>query len=291
MTSLQKLLTTSPVLFDGATGTEYQRRGLPIGAAPEQWLFEHPELVEEVHRAYVAAGARVIETCTFGASRKRMEMSGIDRSVAEVNARGVELARNAASGAALIAGSVGPLGGLVEPYGEITVQEAEEIFAEQIDALVTNAVDLILIETMISVDEASIALRMAKQCSAPVVGVTMTFERSGTTVRTPFGETIDDVVRMLQEGGAHFGGANCGAGFDVMLPVAEQFRAATTLPLLMQSNAGIPTVEQGAMIYPETPESFAQFVRTLAQLRIEMIGGCCGTGPEHIQSARSVIFP
>lgn len=287
--NFKQLLANAPVLFDGATGTEYQRRGLPVGAAPEQWITEHPERVVDVHRTYIAAGAQVIETCTFGATRRRMDASGLEISVAELNKKAVALAQQAANEKILVAGSVGPLGGLLEPYGDISIAEAETLFAEQISVLHQSGADIILIETMISLGEAIVALRTAKNIGALNIGVTMTFDMTGSEPRTPFGEPIHEVARELLNEGASFIGANCGAGFELMRRVANDFRAATTLPLLIQTNAGIPVIEEGNILYPETPQTFGTFVKEMRNLGVEMIGGCCGTTPEHIAEAQRAL--
>lgn len=287
--NFQHLLEQTPVLFDGATGTEYQKRGLPIGAAPELWVIEHPEIVLDVHRSYIAAGAQVIETCTFGATQKRMEASGLEYAVSEINKQAVLLAREAAGETIFVAGSVGPFGGILEPYGDVSIEEAEKLFAEQISALNESGADLILIETMISLSEAVTAARVAKSLGAKIIGVTMTFEMTGAEPRTSFGESIDEVARTLANEGVTFLGANCGAGFDLMRRVAGDFRAATSLPLLIQSNAGIPSVQNGKIVYPETPESFGRFVQEIKNFGIEMIGGCCGTTPEHLAEAKAAL--
>ncbi len=288
--TLQHLLAKKPVLFDGATGTEYQRRGLPIGAAPEIWVMENPDAVKDVHRTYVAAGAQVIETCTFGATKRRLEASDVRYSVADVTRTAVALAQEAANGKALVAGSVGPFGGILEPYGDVTVGEVEELFAEQISVLVESGVDIVLIETMISLSEAIVALRTAKSVGASTVGVTMTFEMTGSEPRTSFGESVRDVAAALTAEGATFIGANCGAGFELMRIVATSFRSESKIPILIQTNAGIPTVEKGLIVYPEQAASFGRFVKELADLGVDMIGGCCGTTPEHIAEARTNII-
>lgn len=287
--NFHQLLHNTPVLFDGATGTEYQRRGLPIGAAPELWVCERPDIVTQVHQSYLNAGSQVIETCTFGATRRRLEASDVPYSPADVNRRAVALAQQAAAGKALVAGSVGPFGGILEPYGDVPVPEAEELFAEQIAVLIDCGVDMVLIETMISLSEAVVALRTAQSLGAAAAGVTMTFEMTGGEPRTSFGETIADVVTTLTAEGASFIGANCGAGFDLMRRVATEFRRQAAVPLLIQTNAGIPAVENGAIVYPEQAESYGRFVKELADLGIEMIGGCCGTTPEHIARARMLL--
>ncbi len=283
--TFDQLLQNNPVLFDGATGTEYQRHGLPIGAAPELWVMEKPEIVQQVHRSYIQAGSKVIETCTFGATRRRLEASEVNFSVSDVNRRAVELAKDAANGKVLIAGSVGPFGGILEPFGDVLVSDVEELFAEQMSVLVESGVDIVLIETMISLSEAVVALRTAQRVGAPIVGVTMTFELTGGVARTSFGETVQEAVTSLTNEGATFIGANCGAGFDLMRQVAKEFRAHSTIPVLIQTNAGIPTIEKGMIVYPEQADSYGKFVKELADLGIEMIGGCCGTTPEHIMKA------
>lgn len=287
--NLTDLMLDTPILFDGATGTEYQRHGLPVGAAPEVWVMERPDIVQKVHRSYIDAGAQVIETCTFGATRRRLEASDVAYSVAEVNRRAVELAQKASGGKVLIAGSVGPFGGILEPYGDVTVEEVEELFAEQISVLLECGVDIVIIETMISLSEAAIALRTAKSLGAQTAGVTMTFEMTGSEPRTSFGEPVREAVISMAGEGASFVGANCGSGFDVMRRVAKEFKTTSPLPVLIQTNAGIPSVENGRIEYPEHAASFGSFVKELSEMGIEMIGGCCGTTPEHIAEAKKNI--
>jgi 5-methyltetrahydrofolate--homocysteine methyltransferase len=291
MPTMNELLSRTCVLFDGGTGTEYQKRGLPVGAAPETWVIERPDAVREVHRAYVDAGADVIETCTFGASRIRMGLAGITTPVRELNLRAVQLAKEAAGGRALVAGSVGPLGEILEPYGDLPVEKAGEIFAEQICALVEAGVDVVLIETMLSLEEALVAVRAARSCGAPAIGVTMTFEPSPNGPRTSFGETVATVARRLQEEGVTFIGSNCGSGFDLMRTVAKEYRQASPMPLLIQTNAGIPSLDpSGKNVYPEQAEGFGRYASELHKLGIPMIGGCCGTTPGHIAAARKELF-
>jgi 5-methyltetrahydrofolate--homocysteine methyltransferase len=291
MTTVEALLSRKCVLFDGGTGTEYQKRGLPVGAAPELWVMDQPEKVKDVHRAYLQAGAHVIETCTFGASRTRMSLSDLKATVREVNTRAVQLAHEAAAGKALVAGSVGPLGVILEPYGEMPVDEAEAVFSEQIGALVESGADMILIETMLSLAEALLAARVAKKLGAPAVGVTMTYERSAGGPRTSFGETVATVAGALEQEGVAFLGSNCGSGFELMRSVAREYRQATTMPLLIQTNAGIPSVDpSGHNVYPESAESFGRFAVELHAMGIAMIGGCCGTTPEHIAAAHKHLF-
>lgn len=270
------------LFFDGAMGTELQRRGLPIGKPPEILNIENPQLVEEVHRDYIKSGAMVIETNTFGGNRIRLKKSGLEDKVEEINKKGVEIALKASEGKVLVAGSVGPLGELIEPFGDITEEEAEEVFTEQINILVKNGVDFILVETMISLNEALIALKAAKKFDI-LVGVTLSFEWTERGGRTPFGDEVEYSIKELEKAGADFVGANCGKGFEDMLKIAPIIRKATNLPVLIQPNAGLPKWENGKLLYPETPENFKKFTEEMIKLDINYIGGCCGTTPKHIE--------
>lgn len=278
----KKTLLPNFLFFDGAMGTELQRRGLPIGKPPEILNIENPLLVEEVHRDYIKSGAMVIETNTFGGNRLRLRKSNLEDKIKEINQKGVEIALKASEGKVLVAGSVGPLGELIEPFGDISEEEAEDIFTEQINILVNSGVDFILIETMISLKEALIALKSAKKFHIPV-GVTLSFEWTERGGRTPFGDEVEYSIKELEKAGADFVGANCGKGFEDMLKIAPIIRKATNLPVLIQPNAGLPKWENGKLIYPETPEEFQRFTEEMIKLNINYIGGCCGTTPKHIE--------
>jgi 5-methyltetrahydrofolate--homocysteine methyltransferase len=269
------------IFFDGANGTEYQRRGLPPGAAPESLVLTDPHIVNQVHREYVVAGSRVITTNTFGGNRKRLAASGLETQIQQINRRAVELAREA--GAPLVAGSMGPLGTFIEPYGEITKDEALALFQEQAELLKQAGVDLVLIETMMSLDEALMALQAARETGIRAVGVTLTFDLTPEGPRTPFGETPALAACRLLEAGAMFVGTNCGKGIEVMRAIASNMiQGVDPRRILLQPNAGIPTVVFGELRYPETPEEYGAFVREMAQRGIRLFGGCCGTTAEHI---------
>lgn len=278
----KKTLLPNFLFFDGAMGTELQRRGLPIGKPPEILNIENPLLVEEVHRDYIKSGAMVIETNTFGGNRLRLRKSNLEDKIKEINQKGVEIALKASEGKVLVAGSVGPLGELIEPFGDISEEEAEDIFTEQINILVNSGVDFILIETMISLREALIALKSAKKFHISV-GVTLSFEWTERGGRTPFGDEVEYSIKELEKAGADFVGANCGKGFEDMLKIAPIIRKATNLPVLIQPNAGLPKWKNGKLIYPETPEDFQRFTEEMINLNINYIGGCCGTTPKHIE--------
>lgn len=274
--------------FDGAIGTECIRHGLAQGTPPELWTLERPDIIRAIHRQYVEAGAQVITTNTFGGNRYRLRGRKLESQRAAVNRTAVELAKREAEGKALIAGSVGPLGEMLEPYGTLSSSEAREAFHEQIADLIEAGVDLILIETMMSVAEARCALEAAKDAGAKTIAVTFTFE-GGADPRTPFGETPDDVITALEDCRFDIVGANCGDGFVTMNTVAERMKATTTIPVLIQSNAGLPSHVDAALTYPETKAGFADFGLSLWNHGVDFIGGCCGTTPEHIRQLREAV--
>lgn len=289
MTLEEYIQAKVPVLFDGAMGTECQKRGLPAGSPPELLNLENPDELKAIHQLYIAAGANLIESNTFGGNRKRLEANGLLKRVKEVNRTAAEAALEAAGGKTLVAGSVGPLGALVEPYGEISLQEARDIFGEQISILREAGIHMILIETMISLEEAVLAFEAARESGATTVGVTMTFEPTPNGPRTAFGESPSQAARTLSEKGAAIVGSNCGSDFETMRAVAKEYLAATDKPILIQPNAGIPSVEHGSFVYPEDPQRFGRFVGELRSIGIPLIGGCCGTTPQHIAVGREVL--
>lgn len=278
-------LFDSFLLFDGATGTEYQNRGLAAGLPPELFTLEHPEIAAAVHRAYAEAGAMVVETNTFGASVPRLSPHGLADRVGELNRAAVEIARTSAPPPIQVAGSVGPLGTPLEPYGDLPEKDARAHFMEQMRALLGAGVDMILIETMLSLREAVIACETARECGAPAVGVTLTFDDTAKGPRTLFGESPEECHLALRTAGADLIGGNCGSGLEVMQRVGEAFLGCSTLPILLQPNAGLPEYAGGTIRYPVTPEEFAAFAARMAVAGVRAIGGCCGTGPEHIRKA------
>ncbi len=227
----------------------------------------------------------MIETNTFGGNRIRLAEFGLEKSIIDVNRKAVDLALHAARNQAIVAGSVGPLGKLLVPYGDIHLTEAIEIYNEQIRILLESGAELILIETMISLDEALIALQAAQEAGAKIVGVTLTFDPSPEGPRTPFGESPTKCVESLESKGASFIGSNCGSDFKTMKSVAAEMKKVASKPILIQANAGLPTMSEGKNHFPEGPDSFAAFVRELSSLGIQYIGGCCGTTPGHIAAA------
>lgn len=275
------------LISDGATGTYLQSRGLGDGD-PEEWNATRPDIVREMARAYFDVGSDLVLTNSFGGTRVRQRHYGFENRVHEFNRLAAEHARSEAPEDRFVVGSVGPTGEVLnDPLKDDPIGEAEmyEAFAEQITALAEGGVDAVNIETMIDVEEAKIAIRAARENTDLVVFSTMFFDKGPRGFFTMMGTTPDVAMRELVAAGADVVGANCGNGVDVMLELARQLRAATDAPLLVHSNAGIPVAKGGEIFYPESPEYMAPRFRAMVEeAGVNIVGGCCGTGPDHIRA-------
>ena len=269
------LNTPGPVLLDGGMGTMLQARGLSMGEWPELAALEHPDWLEDIHRAYVEAGAQILCANTFGANREKLGRTG--RTVEEVVPPSVEIARRAARGRALVALDVGPTGQLLEPTGMLGFEDAVDLFAQVVRAGVKAGADLIAIETMTDLQEARAALLAAKENSNLPVLVTMTYEASG---RTFLGCSPAAAALTLEGLGADAVGVNCSLGPREMPPLVEELLKWTKLPIVLKPNAGLPHPDGSG--YDITPLEFAQSLAALADLGVKVFGGCCGTTPEYI---------
>ncbi len=286
MNFLSTLKSQKVLLCDGAMGTELQRRGLQVGDCPEEYNLSHPYIIQSIHKDYFEAGSDIVETNTFGANRLRLKFFGLENQVREINLAAVDNAKAVKPSTRFIAGSIGPLGEILEPLGTISEDLAYEVFYEQAKALQEGGVDVIFIETMMSIEEAVIAVKSVKEnCSLPIAA-SMTFELGKSGIRTPWGVTVQTAVNELTKAGADIIGSNCGNGFDEMLNVITEMRALTNMPILAQSNAGIPQLIEGKLVYSETPELIAPKVVEFLRLGVNIIGGCCGTQPDHIKIFR-----
>ena len=225
------------ILSDGAMGTMLQAHGLSAGVVPELWNAEHPEVIREIHRAYLEVGAQIATANTFGGNRLRMAKAGLAERSVELSRLGITLAREVVGDEAWVAGSVGPIGQLLEPYGPLTVAAAEEAFAEQVVALAEAGADLILLETHYDAEEAACAIRMAKAHTSLPVFCTFAFDARG---RTMMGLRPAEAAARIQEAGGNVVGANCGAGPAAILAALQGMQGATNLPLMAQANAGVP---------------------------------------------------
>lgn len=286
---LSELKSKKVLLCDGAMGTELQRRGLKAGDCPEEYNISNPKIIQEIHKDYYDAGSDIVETNTFGANRLRLKFYGLENRVKEINFAAVNNAKEVRLKNKFIAGSIGPLGELLEPIGSISDNFAYEIFCEQAKILEEAGVDILIIETMMAIEEAVIAVKAAKENTSLPVSASMTFELGKTGLKTPWGVDIQTAVNELTNAGADIIGSNCGKGFDEMIQVIAEMKKLTTKPILAQSNAGIPELVGGNLFYKETPEMIAPKVLELLKSGVNILGGCCGTNPLHIKKMRAVL--
>ena len=281
MRSFARLLAEGAVLLaDGATGTNYQEMGIEPGVAPEEWVFDAPDRVVELHRRFAEAGSDLVLTCSFGATTPRLADGPLAGRAAEVNARAAELAREAVGDDRLVAGSLGPTGQLVEPYGVLTREVCVEAYAEQAEALAEGGVDLLVLETFFALEEALWAIEGVQSVTDLPLVASFSFDQ-GT--HTMMGVSPTDVVAAVGPLGVAAIGANCGRSLaDTDAIVTELLAAAPGLPLWVKPNAGVPRVVGDAVVYEAGPEDLAAHVRGYADRGVRVVGGCCGSTPEHI---------
>lgn len=273
------------LVSDGAMGTMLQSLGLEPGHCPESWNLAHPERVQQVHRAYLEAGANLLTTNTFGGNRLRLAAHGLADQLVEINRRAVELAREVAGDRAAVMASVGPTGALLEPLGDLSEQQAYEIFAEQIEALRQGGADTVILETFMALEEIVAALRAAKALGMRVIA-SMSF---GAGERTMMGVTPEQAATTLVEEGALVVGANCSTGAQEMVPVIQRMRAVVSVPLIAQPNAGMPTLVEGRAVYTQKPEEMAAFVPQFVQAGANIVGSCCGSTPDFTREIARVL--
>jgi len=286
-------LKSGTIVCDGAMGTELQRRGLGRGVTPDSWNITHPEKVKDVHNAYIQAGAQVILTNTFGANAMRSAADG-QYSVQQLNHAAAKNARECAGQDVLVFGDIGPTGreDQLPPYGNQPEKLFYDTFKEQAISLAEAGVDAILIETMSSLAEAAIAVRAAKENTDLTIFCTMSFalppdSRPGD-FRTPWGDELSDIVDKLTQSGAEGLGSNCGDLVEEMPDLARKMREMTDLPLIFETNAGRPRVdEEYRSIYSLDPKGLAEIAFQLVEAGANIVGGCCGTTPEHIAAIRN----
>ena len=294
---LDRLGRGETLISDGATGTYLQGHGLEPGGCPEAFNVSHADVVRGMAREYFEAGADMVLTNSFGGSRFMLGKYGLGKygladRVSEFNRLAAEHARSEASEGRYVVGSVGPTGEFLEPLGELSEAEMLDGFTEQIGALVAGGVDAVVVETMTALEESALAIKAAREHSAEglTVMATMTFDIGPRGFFTMMGVTPERAVKELQDAGADIVGANCGNGIEVMVDLARELRAATDAPLLVHCNAGIPAVQRGEIVYPESPEFMARGFRTLVEdVGVNVVGGCCGTGPAHVRALVGVV--
>jgi methionine synthase I (cobalamin-dependent) len=282
------LLREGVLLLDGGMGSLLIAAGLQQGTAPEAWLFERPEAVLDAHRAYAEAGSDVLHTNTFGGTPPKLKASGLEGRCAVVSRRAVELARQAASGRALVAGDMGPTGLMRPPVGQASEEDYFAAYAEQAAALTDAGADLLSIETQYDLTEALAAVRAAVATGLPVLA-SMTFEKKKRGFFTIMGDPLSPSLRRLAEAGAHAVGLNCSVTSSVMLEMVLEVLPALTMPLAAQPNAGQPRVTPDGVTYDADPEAFARDLLAMARAGARLLGGCCGTGPAFVREARRLL--
>ncbi|MBN1450530.1 MAG: homocysteine S-methyltransferase family protein [Anaerolineales bacterium] len=281
---LERLNAGEIMVADGATGTNLIRMGFKSGTVPEDLVMDDPDTILKLATAFVEAGSDIILTCTFGGTRLRMKESKYADRAPEVNKRAVELARKAASTRTdvLVAGSMGPTGALMKPFGPMSPEEALETYAEQARALVEGGVDLLLIETMFAFDETNAAFEGARSVTDLPIVVSFSYDRG---VRTMMGVKPKDVVKVYSEKGAALVGANCGTTLENMEKVITEYAETVPgFPLWAKPNAGLPRmdVETQIAMYDVTPGQMGAHARQYVALGARVVGGCCGSTPEHV---------
>src|SRR5919202_382500 len=287
---LDRLSSGAPILFDGAMGTQLYARGIPYERCFDELNLLQPDLVQAVHREYIAAGAEAIETNTFAANRVRLATYGLESKVRDINFRGVKIAREAkeVSGEPVfLAGSVSSVGQPLAPVGTITRAQVRAIFVEQMEALLEAGVDLLVLETFSNVAELCEAVRAARGVSVdlPLV-VEVSVAEDGTTLA---GATPEEVVKALDRLAVDAIGVNCGVGPQSALDAITRMAARTQQPLAAMPNAGHPTTQGGRQMYVSTPEYFAEYAQRFARAGVSIVGGCCGTTPAHIAAMRAAL--
>jgi 5-methyltetrahydrofolate--homocysteine methyltransferase len=285
MSSLLTALKNKKVLVsDGAWGTFLFQRGLQPGECPELWNITHREDVFAIAKSYIDAGADIILTNSFGGSPLKLRQYGLEDRTAELNETAAAISREAAGADHLVLGSIGPTGVMLM-MGEISGETLFEGFSIQAEALKRGGADALCVETMSDLDEACLAVRASRESTGLEVACTFTFEKTMSgEFRTMMGVSPKDMVLAVKEAGASVIGTNCGNGFDQMIDIVREIRSVDPItPILVHANAGKPVFQDGATVFPETPDMMAAKVQDLIKCGANIIGGCCGTTPAHIQ--------
>ena len=276
-------------MSDGAWGTFLQKKGLKPGECPELWCVDRRAEVLDVARGYITAGADMIESDSFGGSRFKLEHYGLGDRTAEINEAAARVSREAAGAGKWVIASIGPTGKMLAA-GDVTEEELYAAFKEQSLALAKGGADALCIETMSAADEAGIAIRAARENTHCEVICTFTFQRGAKGYRTMMGLSPAKAAEEAVQAGAHIIGPNCGNGMEQMIEIVKEMRAAAkTTPILVHANAGLPQTVNGVDVFPESPEDMAARVKAIVDAGANIVGGCCGTTPAHIQAIRKAV--
>ncbi|MGN0323347.1 MAG: homocysteine S-methyltransferase family protein [Oliverpabstia sp.] len=283
----QALTNKGVVLLDGATGSNLRKAGMPVGISSEQWVLEHPQVLQDLQRAYVDAGSQIVYAPTFAANRISMRNFNLQDRIVELNTRLVKISKDAVGNRALVAGDLTTTGQLMEPRGPLTYEELYQAYQEQIRALADAGADLLVAETMLSVDETVVALDAAQSvCDLPMM-CSLTLEADGSAM---YGGNAVEAVMTLQEMGAAAVGLNCSVGPDQLESVVTNMRKVAQVPIIAKPNAGMPVIdEKGEAHYSMDAETFAEYTRKLVAAGAGLVGGCCGTTPEYIKQLKKIL--
>jgi len=286
---VSRLKSGRVIVADGATGTMLLAAGLPAGTPPERWVLENPDPIRDLQRAYVEAGSDLIIACTFGANRTRLEQTGLADRLVEINQRAVQIAREAAGDRAYVAADIGPTGELLmPPIGKMTYEQALEVFAEQAAVLTQAGTDVLYIETMSDLEEMKAAVAGAQQAAPGIpIFATFSFDHHG---RTNMGVKPEQAAETLQALGVAAFGANCGATLEMTEgAVTKMHEAAPQAALIAKPNAGKPHMVDRKTVYDATPEDMAEYAKKFVALGAQVVGGCCGSTPEHIRAISEAV--
>jgi len=282
------------LLADGAMGTQLMDAGLSRGACGELWNLDRPDKVFAIQRRYVEAGSDCLITNTFGGCRLSLERHGLADKTGEINAAAVAIAREAfGEKEGFVLGDIGPFGGMMEPYGEVPEDDVREALDEQAFALVEAGADAVIVETQCSFEELGLAIEAARKAGASCVIASLAFDVTvdGAGFRTMMGIDPAQAAGFAVERGAHVVGLNCGTGMDMAYArqVVQIYHGACELPVMAQPNAGAPVIENDTTVFNQTPEEMAADLPALLDAGVNVVGGCCGTSPDHIRAFRAVV--
>jgi 5-methyltetrahydrofolate--homocysteine methyltransferase len=278
------------LLFDGAMGSILISKGITGSEAPELWNLKHPDIIREIHQAYYDVGSDVASANTYGASAIKLKKMGVTQSVEEVNRAGVQLAREVCGKDRYVAGELGSLGDMLSPMGPVSFDQAVDCFAQQAGFIEDEGVDVFLIETIFDINIAFAAIKAVQSVSEKPIFCSLTFKQMKKGFFTFFGNNPNDSMKALVDAGASAVGANCSLGSNEMINLACEIKKSVNVPVIIMPNAGMPKItKDNATSYPEDKIFFANNIKKIKGLGVEIVGGCCGTNPEYIKRIKEIM--